>query len=145
MTTIGVAYDGSDEAQAALLHAAVVAQALDARLEIIGVVARDVYETPVGVGGFMTPYEEITHAVQVRLEDALHSLPIIVDAKTVRLLGEPVQALADHSEQLDLLVTGSRGYGSLRSAIVGGVSQRLIRSAHCPVTVVPRTMSTHPV
>jgi nucleotide-binding universal stress UspA family protein len=46
--------------------------------------------------------------------------------------------LTAYSEHLDLLIMGSRGYGPLRSVLVGGVSGRVMRSAHCPVIVVPR-------
>ena len=46
--------------------------------------------------------------------------------------------LADHSAYLDLLVTGSRGYGPLHSVLAGGVSGRVLRNAQCPVIIVPR-------
>jgi nucleotide-binding universal stress UspA family protein len=38
---------------------------------------------------------------------------------------------------LDLLVMGSRGYGPIGRVLLGGVSNRVIRSAACPVEVVP--------
>ena len=50
----------------------------------------------------------------------------------------PPSSSASAARELDLLVCGSRGYGPLRSVLVGGVSGRLMRSAHCPVIVVPR-------
>jgi nucleotide-binding universal stress UspA family protein len=127
---IGVAYDGSPEAGAALQHAADLAHHLQAQLDLIGVVAPDPYEEDDGA-----------HTVQVQLEHALRSLPFAVDGTIVRLHGEPADALAGHSAELDLLVTGSRGYGPLRAVIVGGVSGRLIRTARCPVIVVPRTIA----
>jgi len=127
---IGVAYDGSPEADAALQHATDLAHHLQAHLDLIGVVTPDPYEDDDGA-----------HTVQVQLERALRSLPFAVDGTIVRLRGEPADALADHSAQLDLLVTGSRGYGPLRAVIVGGVSGRLIRTAQCPVIVVPRTVA----
>jgi nucleotide-binding universal stress UspA family protein len=37
---------------------------------------------------------------------------------------------------------GSRGYGPLRAVLVGGVSGKVIRSAHCPVVVIPRGATT---
>jgi nucleotide-binding universal stress UspA family protein len=40
----------------------------------------------------------------------------------------------DHAE---LLVVGSRGRGSIRSAVLGSVSRRLATGATCPVVVVP--------
>ena len=48
------------------------------------------------------------------------------------------EILADASEELDLLVLGSRGYGPLHSVLVGGVAGRVVREAACPVLVLPR-------
>ncbi len=36
------------------------------------------------------------------------------------------------------MLAGSRGYGPLRSVLVGGVSGRLMRTVQCPMIVVPR-------
>ena len=35
-----------------------------------------------------------------------------------------------------LIVMGSRGYGRLRRALLGSVSDAVVRHAHCPVTIV---------
>ena len=40
---------------------------------------------------------------------------------------------------VDLLFVGSRGYGPLRRALLGNVSGALVRAAGCPVVVTPRT------
>ncbi|KAK1350704.1 Usp domain-containing protein [Heracleum sosnowskyi] len=37
---------------------------------------------------------------------------------------------------LDCLVIGNRGFGKLKRAIMGSVSNYVVNSAHCPVTVV---------
>ena len=42
------------------------------------------------------------------------------------------------SEQVDLLVLGSRGYGPVRRALLGGSADRIVHAAACPVLVVPR-------
>ena len=54
------------------------------------------------------------------------------------LVNSPVTALEQFSNEVDLLVCGSRGYGPLGSVLLGGVSRRLIHRAACPVIVVPR-------
>jgi nucleotide-binding universal stress UspA family protein len=54
-------------------------------------------------------------------------------------VGEPASILSEASEDLDLLVLGSRGYGPMRSVLVGGVAGRVVRDAACPVIVLPRT------
>ena len=53
------------------------------------------------------------------------------------LTGHPADALAAASADLDLLVCGSRGYGPLRTLLLGGTSHALVRKAACPVLVVP--------
>jgi nucleotide-binding universal stress UspA family protein len=35
-----------------------------------------------------------------------------------------------------LITTGSRGLGSMRRALMGSVSDSIVRHAHCPVLVV---------
>jgi nucleotide-binding universal stress UspA family protein len=71
------------------------------------------------------------------------TLPPSVVAHPILVRDAPVRALAEYSEQVDLLVVGSRGYGPAHSLLVGGVSGRLIRRAACPVLVIPpRTEST---
>lgn len=52
--------------------------------------------------------------------------------------GDPAEVLAERSRELDLLVVGSRGYGPVRHALVGNVSYVVMRTAACPVVVVPR-------
>jgi len=54
------------------------------------------------------------------------------------LEGRPVSLLQEQSSDLDLLVTGSRGYGPSRAALLGSVSRSLVRNASCPVVVMPR-------
>jgi nucleotide-binding universal stress UspA family protein len=49
----------------------------------------------------------------------------------------PVDVLAEASEALGLLVCGSRGYGPLRTLLLGGTSHTLVRKAACGVLVVP--------
>jgi nucleotide-binding universal stress UspA family protein len=52
--------------------------------------------------------------------------------------GRPADVLIGLSEAVDILVIGSRGYGPLKAVLLGGVSDQVIRSAACPVVVVPR-------
>jgi nucleotide-binding universal stress UspA family protein len=137
---IGVAYNGSDEAKAAVSSAATLARALDAELEIVGVVAADTYHSPAMMGGPSVTElrEDVERHVQESLDAVVADLPEGTKATTVRLAGDPADALAEHSAGVDLLVVGSRGYGPLHSVIVGGVSGRLVRCAQCPTIVIPR-------
>ncbi|MGH2973909.1 MAG: universal stress protein [Solirubrobacterales bacterium] len=57
--------------------------------------------------------------------------------------GPPAEVLVEHSQQLDLLVLGSRGYGPVKSVLLGSVSSHVLRNAQCPVLVAPRGGNDH--
>jgi nucleotide-binding universal stress UspA family protein len=61
-----------------------------------------------------------------------------VDASGEVALGRPRQELAALTEDVDLLVVGSRGWGPARRVLLGGTSHHLVHHASCPVLVVPR-------
>jgi nucleotide-binding universal stress UspA family protein len=82
--------------------------------------------------------EDIEAHVQQSLDAMVAEVPADVAATSVRLTGGAAEALVERSADLDLLVTGSRGYGPLHSVLVGGFSGRLVREAQCPVIVIPR-------
>ena len=46
--------------------------------------------------------------------------------------------LARLSDEVDLLVCGSRGHGPIGSVMVGSVSTGVLRKARCPILIVPR-------
>ena len=51
---------------------------------------------------------------------------------------EKVAVVAAFMHDPELLILGSRGYGPLRSVLLGAVSSKLMRTAPCPVLVLPR-------
>lgn len=59
-------------------------------------------------------------------------------SKTHVEFGRPDAEIVRLAEDLDagLVVVGSRGFGPLRRAVMGGVSRSVVRHAHCPVLVV---------
>ena len=54
------------------------------------------------------------------------------------VVGVAREELVRLSERVDLLVLGSRGYGPVRRALLGGSADRVVHEAACPVIVVPR-------
>jgi nucleotide-binding universal stress UspA family protein len=123
--TIGVGYDGSPEAHAAARLAAELAEAIEARLRVILVL-----EPP-------TPGREGLACARLVLDDLLGELGEIATGEVV--VGDAVVELSYAANDLDLLVTGSRGYGPVRRAMLGSTSSKLMHQAPCPVLVLPRT------
>jgi len=53
-------------------------------------------------------------------------------------IGDPAQEILAHiqKEQIDLVVIGSRGLGTLKGILIGSVSQKIAHLAPCPVMIV---------
>lgn len=141
---VGAAYNGTPEARTAVASAAELARVLDAELVVIGVADADAYGTPALMGGpsVASLRVDVDRHVQESLDTLVAELPDDVKATSKRLTGNPAELLTAYSEHLDLLVMGSRGYGPLQSVLAGGVSGRVMRTAHCPVIIVPRGVET---
>ena len=59
-------------------------------------------------------------------------------AETHLETGKPDREIVRLSEELNVgtIVIGSRGLGAIKRALMGGVSESVIKHAHCPVFVV---------
>jgi nucleotide-binding universal stress UspA family protein len=134
---IAVAYVDTPDGRVALREAARMAGHLSARLTVLSVVPDTLVEPNLGepkafVAAQSAGYRQL-------LDEALQSLPPGLDADGVLLPGPVVDALTElRLDDHDLLVCGSRGYGPLRSVLLGGVSSRVVRHSRIPVVVVPR-------
>ena len=61
-----------------------------------------------------------------------------VTADGAVVVGDPAGELVAATEDLDLLVLGSRRWGPVHRLALGSTSERVIRHAACPVLVPPR-------
>jgi nucleotide-binding universal stress UspA family protein len=138
--TVAVAYDGSKEAEAALMAATTVAAALGASLKVIEVLDLMMSGTPALMAGpgYIEAPRDVEARANRRLAELVAALPASVSAEGLVAVGDPEAMLAKQSESVDLMIAGSRGYGPHRAVLVGSVSGRLVRDAACPVLVVPR-------
>jgi nucleotide-binding universal stress UspA family protein len=138
LRTIGVGFDGSPESRAALELAHQLATAVGARLRVIDVVV------PPDPGGPFPAYRpDWAEHAQIRREEAEDRLAAVLadlgEIATGALpFGDPARELAFAAEELDLLVTGSRGYGPIRRLMLGSTSTKLVHEAPCPVLVLTR-------
>jgi nucleotide-binding universal stress UspA family protein len=129
LRTICVAFDGRPEAWTALQRGAQIAEAAQARLRIVMAV----------------PTDEPNRQAAIELGHASESVTRALDSETELLHGDAADVLAAQRKHgIDLLVTGSRGFGPVRRVLLGSVSTALMRSAPFPVMVVPRTARFEP-
>ena len=139
---IGVAYDGSPEAEAALQAAEALALELRAALTVYcAVEPMPPSSAMIAAGtGAEWPSRTATDHARHLLWAVTDNAPEGLEPETLLLHGEPAPEIAARAHGvIDLLFTGSRGYGPLRRALLGSVSGALVRDAGCPVVVTPHT------
>jgi len=145
--TVAVAYDGSEESDLALAEGAALARAAGADLRLINVLEPWEHGRATMVPGRS---ESVLEAVERRHERVLDSALAaiqespIAEAKLLRGHADEV-LVAQSKTDVDLLVIGSRGYGPLGCALLGGVSSGVVRAAACPIVVVPRPLDARPL
>ena len=138
--TVGVAFDGSTEAQQALVGARQLARRAGATLHVITVVE------PLAFGAIPVSAMEPAASASLLLEEelrAVHDGAVsgsrdLVETKSVLARGEPAGVLLEQSRKLDVLVAGSRGYGPLGAVLLGSTTRELMHGSGCPVLIVPR-------
>lgn len=135
---IGAAFDGSTESTDAVFTAATLASAAGVRLEV----ERVAWLAEPPEGHLLNAY---TADLEARAEEARAELDAItaaaggatsVSGRVVQ--GNPTAELVRWSEELDLLVVGSRSYGPIGQILLGSTAAELIHWAKCPVLIVPR-------
>ena len=149
---IGIAFDGSPEAHAALRTAHDLAARTGAALRALMVI-----EPPAAIPGQFVPLPGLEPLVAIERADALQrreqAATSALDA-AVHALGDGVAVAVEQQvlfgsdpaatileiagADVDLLVLGSRAYGPMRRALVGSVSSAIVRHAPRPVLVTPR-------
>jgi nucleotide-binding universal stress UspA family protein len=147
---IGAAYSDSEEGREALHAAASLARAGGVKLRAITVLDPEhASESP---GGLLSErHHDVAQtegaaargrlAGEQGLRDAVAAVAGDLDAEIDVLVNEAADGLVAASEQVDLLVMGSRGLGPKRAVVLGSVSRKVVDRAACPVLVLPRGAS----
>jgi len=140
MKTVLLATDGSESSERALVFAIQLALETGATLEIISVRS---LRAPgrAGPGAPMLEVEELEGPEHIVEAAAARARDAGVDASPRSAHGDIVACISDAAVTLgaELLVVGSRGRGAVSGAMLGSVSQALVRRSPIPVTVVRQT------
>ncbi|MDF7823326.1 universal stress protein [Pontiellaceae bacterium B12227] len=157
MKNLLVAVDFSKFTNAVLAEAAELATALDAKLWIIHV-------TSTGASAYAfdtTQYTDyapdmlnMTNDVQLARDISAEELKREhrellgisaklrndgIETQALLLKGDPSRLIIDKADELEaeMIILGSHGHGILHKALLGSVSESIIRNAACNVLIVP--------
>ena len=151
-TKILLATDGSSEAELATQTAVDLARMSASELHVVFVLnvipTALLYPESTDLEGIQLPDPILEEDLQRRSEQRGREL---LDAEVERVrsaggtvaeahltMGDAAREIIHLAEDLGagLVVMGSRGHGGLRRALMGSVSDSVVRHAHCPVLVV---------
>lgn len=142
MERLLVPVDFSEVTPSVVQHAASLAAAFAAELVLIHVAAPD----PDFVGLDVGP-ETVRKARAEEIRGEHRELQALADdlrgrglaARALLIQGPTVGKILGEARKLeaDVIVMGSHGRGALHRALLGSVSEGVVRAASCPVLVVP--------
>lgn len=139
---VGVGYDGGEEARVALSAAVEFCRAAGTDLKLIAAADPSMFIQVPDMAPAYNPIElQQAHEQSLAraLDEAIAGVesPPTVTGEVVS--GSPPEVLTGAgSDGVDMIVAGSRGYGPVKVVLLGSVSAKLLRAAHCPVMVAPR-------
>ena len=139
-TTILLATDGSKEAELAATTAAELSERTDSELHIIHVGEVPLVYHPERHGGYHINYEKAESQARELLEAQVEKMKE-TGARVAQAhlrMGKADEEIVELAESMGvgLIVMGTRGHGRIKRALMGSVSESVVRHAHCPVTIV---------
>jgi nucleotide-binding universal stress UspA family protein len=138
---IAVAYDGSTESREALGAAMALAFCGGGAIHSFTVVEPFTWSSGIASAGASAPvdFEPLRRdRAEGVAAEVLGLAPEGIAVRSEVARGRVAEQLTSRSGAFDLLVCGSRGYGPVRSVVLGSVSHSLVSHAACPVLVMPR-------
>lgn len=135
--TILVAVDGSPDAAAALGHAASLARDQHARLIVLTVAPAAPTQSVTPAGALPPPVDSEKTFARI-LREAVETLPADVGVQTRLARGRPARRILEVAQEsgCDLIVMGFHGHGRLHHALMGSVSDSVLRHSGLPVLLM---------
>ena len=136
MKNILVPVDGSEGADRAIEKAVMLAQICNAKLNFLYVA--NINQLAINAVLSDAILDSVTKAGNVILDRALEMVPAGVAKESFSDTGSPAVVILDFAEtnDIDLIVMGSRGLGVVKGVLLGSVSQYVVEQSKCPVLVV---------
>jgi len=136
MKNILVPVDGSEGADRAIEKAVMLAQTCGAKLNFLYVA--NINQLAINAVLSDAILDSVTKAGNVILDRALEMVPAGVAKESFSDTGSPAVVILHFAEtnDIDLIVMGSRGLGVVKGVLLGSVSQYVVEQSKCPVLVV---------
>lgn len=131
-----VGYDGSAQSEKAVAVALSIAEAMDSQVLLFAVARPPEPATSVEVHAVLDDAKEHYEEGFSRIVATAREKGITVETEIV--VGHPAEQIIHRAEtgKIDLVVLGRRGTSMFEKWILGSVSERVLRYAHCPVMVI---------
>src|SRR5215213_2224322 len=146
-TRILLATDGSEDAELAATNALALAKQTGSELHLIHCLA-----LPLDTQDPSSFEPNVRRELERRAREGLEESVGEIEASGGKVegshprVGRPDAEIIDEAEQIGagLIVMGSRGLGRIRRALMGSVSDSVVRHAYCPVMVVREGAAVFP-
>lgn len=135
-----VPVDGSENSMRAVDYAVGLASALDARIRLFYVFPVSSVEI-IGMAGMSR--DDIERAAQAAAQQVFDKVHAEIGESKVRIedetsIGDPAEEIIRWTEDDNdlLVIIGRRGLSRIQSLLLGSVSEKVVRHAHSPVTII---------
>lgn len=134
--SILVGYDGSTQAEKAAALALSMAEAKDSKVLLFAVARPPEPATSVEVHAVLDDAREHYQEGFDRIVARAREKGISIETEVA--VGHPAEQIIHRAEtgKIDLVILGRRGTSLFEKWILGSVSERVLRYAHCPVMVI---------
>lgn len=131
-----VGYDSSAQSEKAVAVALSIAEAMDSQVLLFAVARPPEPATSVEVHAVLDDAREHYQEGFNRIVATAREKGVNIDTEIV--VGHPAEQIIHRAEtaKIDLVVLGRRGTSMFEKWILGSVSERVLRYAHCPVMVI---------
>jgi nucleotide-binding universal stress UspA family protein len=131
-----IGYDGSEQSEKAVDAAIAIAQCHDAYVLAMAVARPPEPPTSVELEAALDDAREHFEEGLKKVVERAQEQGVTIE--TAFAVGHPGEQLIHRAEQeqFDLIVVGRRGTSLFKKMVLGSVSERVLRYAHCPVLLV---------
>ena len=142
MIKILVPVDFSNQAKDALDFAVELAPGLGASIDVIHVADFPVTADPMGVNLHAYFHADLIKQLEDNIRGKLRAFTVSIPAEHMGVRefewGNPYAGISRYlaNNEVDMVIMGSKGTSGLKGIIIGSVTEKIVRTAKCPVIAV---------